>query len=61
MGTKSREVLYGGQIRAAKMNAERALLWKPLVRLIAPRLTRGRCEWKASVARPSRPQPSRNA
>jgi len=24
MGTKSREVLYGGQVRAAKMNAERA-------------------------------------
>jgi hypothetical protein len=24
MGTKSREVLYGGQVRAAKMNAESA-------------------------------------
>jgi hypothetical protein len=24
MGTKSREVIYGGQVRAAKMNADRA-------------------------------------
>jgi hypothetical protein len=24
MGTKSREVIFGGQVRAAKMNAERA-------------------------------------
>jgi hypothetical protein len=24
MGTKSREVIYGGRVRAAKMNADRA-------------------------------------
>ena len=24
MGTKSREVIFGGQVRAAKLNAERA-------------------------------------
>ena len=39
MGTKSREVIFGGQVRAAKMNAEHARkrLWRPPARLTGPR------------------------
>src|SRR5258705_7701767 len=45
MGTKSREVIWGGEVWAAKVNADSARQppRKPLVRPIVPRLTHGRC------------------
>jgi hypothetical protein len=61
--TKSREVIWGGRIRAAKMNAEaaRKRARRRHGRPTAPRLMHGRSVWKAMAGRHSHRQRSGNA
>jgi hypothetical protein len=59
MGTKSGEVIWGGQIVGAAMRARR----RPRLsrRRTAPRPRPGRSAWRATVDRRSRRRPSANA
>jgi hypothetical protein len=49
MGTKSREVIWGGAIMGARIHAKHAReeAQKPLAKLTARKRTRGLCRWKA--------------
>jgi hypothetical protein len=62
MGTKFREVIWGGRVGAAKANAEHARERAKEAVGAADRaeLTRGRCESKALAGRHSHRRPSRN-
>jgi hypothetical protein len=62
MGTKSREVIWGGQVRASKINAESARQHAREAVREADRAEAhaGRYAWKASVALRSRRQQSAN-
>jgi hypothetical protein len=63
MSTKSREVIFGGQIRAAKLNAEQARQSAKEAAREADRAEAhaGRSGWRASVGQPNHHPQSDNA